>query len=229
MGRQTLISLLVNLIFPPRCVGCQGRGAWICHACQSGLPRLPPEHCPICARPRDVAAVCDLCLRQPPEFDRLLCAFLFEGTMRQAIHRLKYRGARHLAEPLAHLLLDELGRVPRPDLVVPVPLHPARYASRGYNQSALLADVIGRALAVTVREDGLRRIRDTPAQVSLSGPARWLNVRGAFEATASDLRGRSVLLIDDVATTGSTLRAASLALKSAGAGRVDAMVLARVP
>ncbi len=229
MRRQTLIRLIVNLIFPPRCVGCRGRGAWLCRACQSGLSHLPAEHCPICARPRGAAAVCEPCLREPPEFDRLLCAFIFEGAMRHVIHQLKYRGARYLAEPLAQLMLDEVEPITPPDVVVPVPLHPARHAWRGYNQSALLADVIGESIGVPVRESCLRRIRDTPAQVSLSGPERWLNVRGAFEATPEFLRGRSVLLIDDVATTGSTLRAASLALKNAGATRVDAMVLARAP
>ncbi len=227
MGRQTLLRLIVDLIFPPRCVGCHERGAWLCRACQANLRRLPVERCPTCARPWYGAGICDLCSREPPEIDRLHCAFLFDGTIRQAIHQFKYRGARYLAEPLAVLLLDEIGRIPHPDLLVPVPLHPVRHASRGYNQSALLADVIGRALGVRVRQNGLRRIRDTPSQVSLSRPERWLNVRGAFEATADDVRGCSVLLVDDVATTGSTLRAASLALKSVGAGRVEAMVLAR--
>lgn len=227
MDRQTLTRLILDLIFPPRCVGCGRRGDWICLACRVGLPRLPSDHCTVCARPGVGQGICPECAHDPPDFDRLICAFLFEGTIRQAIHHLKYRRARHLAEPLARMLLEEVGPIDVPDLVVPIPLHPARLAWRGYNQSALLSEVVGRAIGARVGDGYLRRIRDTPAQVSLSGPQRWLNVRGAFEATPELLRGRSVLLLDDVATTGSTLRAASLTLKRAGATRVDAIVLAR--
>ncbi len=229
MDRQRLLRLILDLVYPPRCVGCGRRGEWICHACRVNLPRLPSDHCSVCARPGIGQAVCGECAHDPPDFERLICAFLFEGTIRQAIHQLKYRGARHLAGPLARILLDEIGPIGVPDLVIPIPLHPTRLARRGYNQSALLSAAIGRSIGARVGIDGLRRIRDTPAQVSLPGPQRRLNVRGAFEARPEMVRGRSVLLLDDVATTGSTLRAAAYELKRAGAAHVDAIVLARAP
>jgi ComF family protein len=181
----------------------------------------------MCVRPLAGAAICPRCWRDPLEFDSLHCGFVFEGTVRTAIHQLKYRGARHLAEPLALEMLRAIGHIDLPDVVVPVPLHPARFAQRGYNQAALLARIVGETLDASVDESNLRRIRNTAAQVSLSGHERWQNVRGAFEATSERFSGASVLLIDDVATTGSTLRSAASALKLGGARRVNAMVLAR--
>lgn len=224
-----MIRSVLDLLFPPRCAGCGRRGAWICRRCASGLTRLPPTHCPICARPSATSHVCSWCFDDPPAFDTLRCGFLFEGTIRTAIHRLKYGGARHLAEPLAVQMIESVGPIRSPSAVVPVPLHPRRLADRGYNQSALLAQVIARRLNAPVVADGLRRIKDTAPQVSLPGPARWENVRDAFDATPGDLSGASALVIDDVATTGSTLRAAAAALKRAGVARVDALVLARAP
>lgn len=154
---------------------------------------------------------------------------MFEGAVREAIHHLKYRGARHLAEPLAQLLTESVTGFDTTTVIVPVPLHPNRLARRGYNQSALLARAIGAELGLAVTDDRLRRIRDTPAQVSLSGVQRRANVRGAFGAAPGAFTGDSILLVDDVATTGSTLHAAALALKEAGAARIDAVVVARAP
>lgn len=222
-----MFRTLLDVLFPPRCVGCGCRGAWICESCVARFARLTPSRCPTCSRPTVSSSVCFWCQREAPAFTALYCAYLFEDPLRSAIHRLKYAGARHLAEPLANQVLRSIGPLPRFDATLPVPLHPSRLSHRGFNQSGLLARSIGRSLGVPVYEDRLRRIRDTPSQIELKAPERWRNVQGAFHADLGDLVNRSVLLVDDVATTGSTLRAAALALKQAGAGRVDAIVLAR--
>lgn len=227
MARQPLTEMLLDMLFPPRCVGCKRRGGWICGRCGDGLPVVPGDGCPICGDPRGDGAVCFRCRHDPPEFDSLRGAFLYEGTMQQAIRQLKYHGSWQLARPLALRALAVIGPVGPPDLIVPVPLHPNRLAQRGYNQSALLARTIGQVVGVPVAEERLRRIKDTRAQVLLTGPRRWDNVRDAFEASPGRLDGVSVLLVDDVATTGSTLRAAAAALKHAGATRVEALVIAR--
>ena len=158
--------------------------------------------------------------------------------MRDAIHRLKYKGERAAARPLgalmaAHLELRFDSRwpgsrwPPSVDALVPAPLHPRRLRSRGYNQSALLAREIGRRLNLPVREDLLVRVRNTRPQVETQSPQeRRDNVAGSF-ACQSDATGLNALLIDDVATTGSTLSECASALKDAGAARVHALTLAR--
>ena len=158
--------------------------------------------------------------------------------MRDAIHRLKYKGERLAAGPLgalmaANLELRFISRWPGSlwptsvDALVPAPLHPRRLRSRGYNQSALLAREIGKRLGLPVREDLLLRIRNSRPQVETQSPQeRRDNVAGSFECRA-EATGLTALLIDDVATTGSTLSECAKALKDAGATQVYALTLAR--
>ena len=148
--------------------------------------------------------------------------------MRDAVHRLKYKSERVAAWPLADLMAEYLERNPASvDALVPTPLHPRRLRSRGYNQSALLAREIGNRLNRPVREDLLIRVRNTRPQVETqSQQERRDNVVGSFECRA-DASGLTLLLIDDVATTGSTLSECATALKSAGAARAYALTLAR--
>ena len=158
--------------------------------------------------------------------------------MRDAIHRLKYKGERTAAGPLARLMAEYLELrfgsrspgspwPPSVDALIPTPLHPRRLRSRGYNQSALLAHEIGKSLNMPVREDLLARIRNTRPQVETQSPQeRRDNVAGSFACDA-DATGLTALLIDDVATTGSTLSECAAALKRAGAVRVYALTLAR--
>lgn len=145
------------------------------------------------------------------------------------VHRLKYRHAQHLAEPLGRLLVDYLDSRPVPpvDLVVPIPLHPNRLKQRGYNQSLLLATVVCAHTSLPLVDDCLERVRDTPAQMGLPAPKRLGNVRGAFQASGKQVAGAKVLLLDDVCTTGATLQAGAHALKRAGAEAVWAVALAR--
>ena len=154
--------------------------------------------------------------------------------MRQAIHRLKYDNRRTLTGILAGLMADYWREYPMPvDLLIPVPLHPARQRERGYNQAELLARALRGMIDLPVVTTGLRRVRHTPPQMSLSAADRRENVWGAFvyRAEAGDgdnpISNRRILVIDDVCTTGSTLEACSLALKAAGASAVWGFTLAR--
>jgi ComF family protein len=157
----------------------------------------------------------------------VVCAFGFDGTMRKAVHRLKYRGERQLAGPLVDAALT-IVEVPREvDVLVPVPLHPTRLKSRGYNQALLLARRVAERRQLPVDLNTLQRVKDSPAQISVPPAARWENVRGAFSAVGRELEGKAVLLVDDVATTTGTLRAAASAARRGGARRVDAFVIAR--
>ena len=149
--------------------------------------------------------------------------------MRQAIHQLKYGNLKALATPLAQLLNDYLLTSPVPgEVLVPVPLHHKRLRERGYNQSHLLAKKLGRLADLPVADDGLTRRRATPPQARTQNVAeRRNNVASAFACDDQRLRGKPVLLIDDVVTTGATLNACAAALKATGATSVWALTLAR--
>ncbi|MFQ6099724.1 MAG: ComF family protein [Anaerolineae bacterium] len=144
------------------------------------------------------------------------------------MHRLKYRGRTVLAEPLGGLMAAYWTQHPMSaDLVVPVPLHPARLRERGYNQAALLAREMARRTGLVVEEQALIRQRATAPQVELNARQRKENVRDAFRCSGNSLAGKRVLLIDDVCTTGATLEACAVALYAGGARDVQALTLAR--
>jgi ComF family protein len=220
--------ILVDVVFPPRCFGCELVGVWICDACRARLPRIQSPFCSRCGEEssRPVAA-CGWCDQLVPGLVEVRSAMRHEDPVRGAIHRLKYRGVRALAEPLADLAVPALSATSHGvDAILPVPLHRRRLRERGYNQAALLAARIAPAIGVPLRTDLLVRTRDTRSQVDVGTPeARRRNVDGAFEC--GDATGLRVLLIDDVSTTGSTLNAAAAALLTAGAVSVGAFTVAR--
>lgn len=219
---------LLDLLFPPRCVGCRRSGTWLCAACLDQVGQVQGRLCPRCGRPWAGAGPCPACRTGGGALDAVRAPFFFEGAVQRAVHELKYRGRRVLAAPLAGLLAAYLRELGWPDAtIVPVPLHRERQRARGYNQSALL----GRALAAQVGwpldERGLERRRPTRPQVGLDGPARRENVRGAFHWVGAAPPPRRVLLLDDVYTTGATMESCAQALRQAGAGEVRGLALAR--
>lgn len=229
---QRLSAQLHDLVFPPRCVGCDAAGAALCDACaQAVIPAAGPL-CARCGRLRAAAgATCLLCAQPTHVLTRVRAAALHAGVMRAAIHALKYDDGRHLATPLARYLTaawhapawDELrGAV---DVVAPVPLHASRVQERGYNQSALLAAAFCRQNGLAYRPHALARVRATQSQVGLDAAQRAENVAAAFAADPV-LRGAHLLLIDDVYTTGATLNACAHAALTGGASSVSALTLA---
>lgn len=155
---------------------------------------------------------------------------LFVGPVRKAIHHFKYSNAHALAGPLGALMTAWWDEHPlNGDVLVPVPLHSSRLRQRGYNQAALLARELGHHTGLPLEEQLLVRVRNTSAQMRLDAEQRRQNVSGAFVAPSDTLRGRRVVLIDDVCTTGATLQACATALQDAGADTVQAFTLARTP
>jgi ComF family protein len=215
---------LLDLLIPPRCVGCGERDRWLCPDCRTSLAGLPEQHCEQCALPGVPTRFCANCYRDPPPFEQLRAPLLHDGLGRDLVLGLKYRGHRHLAPVLA-----ELVRPHTPeglDVIVPVPLHPERLRERGFNQSGLLAEEIRAASGVKIDASVLVRTRQTAPQAGLSARERIANVRGAFRANRR-LEGETVLLVDDVCTTGATLSACARTLRRAGAGRVLAVTVTR--
>ncbi len=226
LGR--LRAALLDTLFPLRCAGCHQLGALWCAACQSSVTRICPPFCLRCGQPFKHGQVCDACQRFPLSLNGIRSVTLFEGPLRQAVHAFKYSGCTDLALPLGQLLEHYWADNPFPvDAIVPVPLYASRLRERGYNQSALLARHLARAVHAPVVEDGLARVRATASQMTLSAAERQANVKDAFEGVTARVTGQRVVLIDDVCTTGATLEACSVALLRAGAVSVWALTLAR--
>ncbi|KLI99884.1 ComF family protein [Luteimonas sp. FCS-9] len=219
-------------LFAARCLVCGERGddgRALCAACAAALPWAGPA-CARCAVPLPAGdALCGACLRRPPPLDAAHAAFVYGFPVDRLLPRLKFHRDLAAGALLSASMARALASRPRPDALVPVPLHPARLRTRGYDQALELTRPLARALGLPLRTDLLRRRRATAPQSRLDAPARRRNVRGAFAATARGPLPAHVALVDDVMTTGATLHAAALALRRLGVARVDAWVCARVP
>lgn len=194
---------MLDLLLAPRCAGCDAAGAWLCRDCH------------------------DAC--EPEHRGRVHAAGTYGGPLRRAIQRFKYGGERALASELGALVAArvaaDLARGVAIDVVVPAVSHVARVRERGYDQAALLGAHVAASCGLPLRAP-LRRVRAGTPQVELDRAARAKNVRGAFISEAGSLTGLRVALIDDVATTGATLAAATGAIRAAGAREVHAFVIA---
>lgn len=222
-------SRLLDLLFPPRCAGCGRSGELLCPACQAQVHPVPRPVCIRCGQPVAAPGQCDRCAAGQFHVSALRAAAIYAQPLRRVIHQFKYEGKPDLHEPLGQLLASYWrNRSVTVDLVAAVPLHENRRRARGFNQSELLATVLCRQAGLPLLQpDVLCRARDTEQQMSLKPAERRANVQDAFCWTGPPLDGAKVLLVDDVATTGSTLEACAEALLAAGAGKVWALTVAR--
>lgn len=232
---REIASFWLDVVFPPVCALC-GRVGWLlCPQCEAKLVVVPPMICYRCGRmnedeqPLPAGRICRECHANPLPLVQMRAPLRYQEPTSDLIHRFKYEGYSALGRSLARFLIAGWPNWEQaPDLIIPIPLHPKRRRHRGYNQSELLARPLGVAKSILVCASALRRTRDTIPQVGLGPDERQSNVRGAFEADATVVDGRHVLLVDDVLTTGATMSAAAEALLAAGAASVSAYCLARV-
>ena len=225
---RQLPGAALDFLFPLNCLGCQQEGRVLCASWIEALPELNPPYCAVCVQP-NAPATCHMCLESPPALDGVRAPYQMEGTIQDAIHSLKCRGLKAAAPELAELLARYLAEHPIPGNIfipVPIPLHPRRLRSKGYNQSALLAKTLSKKLGLEMNQRLMTRTRNTPPQVNASRVDRRDNVQGSFRCDGP-VDNRAVILEDDVATTGSTLSACAAALKAAGAASVWSLILAR--
>jgi ComF family protein len=235
---RAIFQGLLHLLYPGACHVCDvplPPGAdHFCDPCRKALTVDPLSHCPRCAGSvgpfAETADGCSHCRGVSFPFDKVLRLGPYDGRLRDVILRMKHGRGEPLAELVGELWvacaeprLREVGAT----VVVPVPLHWWRRWQRGYNQSESLARPLALRLGVPLRTSCLRRTRNTPQQTSQTAAGRLQNVRGAFRARGAALAGQTVLLVDDVLTTGSTAAEAARALRGAGARRVVVAVLAR--
>lgn len=234
---------IANLLFPDSCFACSSsltrrRDCGLCPACREKLCalRITPPLCPCCGLPYPSEAgegnhLCSACVLRPPPFSSARSFGFYRGELSLAIQEFKFRGRRNLAGILAQGLAEcfvSTWSMHEFDLIVPVPLHRRRERERGFNQSALLARSLAPLVGIAWEGRGLVRIRDTAPQVGLSDFARAGNVSGAFLRRSSrSFEGKSVLLLDDVMTTGATAASAAATLRKAGSRRVCVLTVAR--
>lgn len=217
----------LDLLFPPFCGGCNKPGSRWCSDCQARVQVLKGILCELCGLPQDKAGICDACLADKPHFRALRAWAVFDDPVRSALHKLKYRRDLSMGDALASQMASFARDLNwQVDLLIPIPLGRKRYKERGYNQVGMIAKPLALALNVRYAPKELTRSRETRSQVGLTKSERRQNVRDAFRA-GTGVRGRSILLMDDVSTTGSTLSSGAEALYRAGAREVYAFTVAR--
>ncbi len=238
-GARSSARAALGVVYPPTCIACQGAVAdahALCTSCWLGLRCIERPYCERLGTPFPVdwgqPLVSPAALADPPVFQRARAVALYNGTARVLVHRLKYGDRLELARALGGMMARAGAELTaEADVIVPVPLHPWRLWWRRFNQAMALAVVVARASGVPCDPFLVARVKRTRHQVGLTRAQRQENLQGAFRVPPQakpQLKGKRVLLVDDVLTTGSTANAASRALLRGGAAQVDVLAFARV-
>jgi ComF family protein len=241
VGAFRIFPWLLNLVFPPVCPTCKtllggkGKNLIMCPDCHKAIRPVLPPYCPHCGLPYPSGDkeghLCSPCLKQRWYFEIHRTCALYEGALKEAIHRFKYGGVFPLVSVFGDLLQPTFQNLTRDypvDVMVPVPLHIRRLRERGFNQALLLVKELSKRTGIPYEERALKKIKDTPVQITLKKRERRKNLTGAFQVKDQEaIQGKTVVLVDDVYTTGATVNECSRALLKAGAERVAVLTVAR--
>jgi ComF family protein len=218
----------LDWLFPPVCGGCGASGTRWCFQCQKNVQSVSEPVCDACGLPQARSGLCNRCQQKRPSFRKLRSWAVFENPIQNALHRLKYRRDIGLGEALSNQMSEFVKQLSWPiDMLVPIPLGKKRLKERGYNQVAMVAMPLAMQLGLDYEPGALSRARETRSQVGLSASERQGNVKGVFEADAAKVNGQTILLMDDVSTTGATLSSAAEAIYASGAREVYTVTVAR--
>lgn len=250
MDTQNMIEYvkegLLNLVFPLDCKICgkpirESKGYSICEDCFKTIELIDKPYCVKCNKPLLISVdlfrqeqniFCVDCKKKKYSFEFARSVGRYDGVLRECIHLFKYYGEKKLAKPLGKLLIDYLTKNEEfrelIDLIIPVPLHKNDLKERGFNQSVLLAKIIGNYFSIPVKEEVLIKKRLTPSQVNLSKKERDKNIFKAFFVNESkEVKEKNILILDDIFTTGSTVEECAKELKKAGTKNIFVLTLAR--
>jgi ComF family protein len=219
----------LDWLFPPICLGCGEEGVFICPDCFSKIYLIPQDVCSYCGSYTSKSGRCANCFGKVLPYEAYRGFAFYDGVIRKGIHHLKYQNDLTIGRYLAKILktvYDRAGWVV--DLIVPIPIGEKKMEERGYNQAERLARPLSDLLNLPMIPEALIRINEISSQVGLNQTERRENVRQAFVAKANLVRGKCVLLVDDVFTSGATMEAASTELKQAGASKVFCLTVAKV-
>lgn len=236
MQLSLMKASILDLLFPPQCCGCGVTGMILCVLCAGALVRIPPQ-CFVChawvpgTESAPPGRTCKRCRPHSAVYAFFSPFSYQQDAMRELVHTLKYRRNREVASLFADMLAAHLAdmriALPKDAVLVPVPLHKTRERERGFNQSWLIAKLLGEKLGVEVGRDALRKIKKTMPQMVLLREERLRNLTDTFTVrNPLAVRGKTIALIDDVKTTGATLEEASRVLKQAGANQIWAITVA---
>lgn len=245
-------DFFLDLIFPIECLGCGQEGSWLCADCQKQIPLNSTNHCLECKRETKFGEFCEDCQNKFNLAGVLIASDYDNKLVKQAIKALKFRFASEIGQELGELLIlfleRQLAQIHSADwlnftnnknfapqiltdikntLVMPVPLHPRRKRWRGFNQAEILARIAAEHFNLQLNTADLRRIRYTREQATLNKEERAFNAANSFAWQGTNLVGKNIILIDDVATTGATLEACAQVLKESGANEVWGLVVAK--
>lgn len=226
------LNLILSTLFPSRCQICKTtthrfKDSPICSHCWRLVKRYCGYACKICGMPTisENTGICGDCFKNPPFFSRVLYYGLFDGVLKESIHLLKFGNIKRLANPLARFLIE----MPLPlsiDLIIPVPLYKKNLRQRGFNQTAVIAYYVSKKLKIPLALDCLKKIKQTQSQVEVKDKEKRLkNLKGAF-IVSKDINNKTILLVDDVITTGATIRECSRTLKKENAKEIFVIALA---
>lgn len=230
-----ILSKFYSILFPKLCQSCNElslNSAAFCDSCYQLICMKRGNHCFVCGIPfvssLAISHVCGACLKSPPAYEQHRSCFEYQGPLVKAIHQLKFKNdlsqIRSLGIYLTNLYFQMNMSV---DLLIPVPLHLKKIRRRTYNQSLELCRFVSREVGIPFDGESLRKIEETQPQKGLKRKSRLRNVRNSFFWEGGDLSGKTICLVDDVYTTGATLRAASRALKKAKAQKIVGLTLAQ--
>lgn len=232
LARDVLRPVL-ELVYPTYCGGCGGQGDALCRAClDSFRPVDRTGTCPVCGRWTGEAVECGACITDPALFERGHFGYVFEGPVRKALHAFKFRGRKDVGRALVRTLEEQITSMASDfDLIVPLPVTEKRLRARGFNQSFIVSVEISRMTGKPVDHRTLRKTRETQDQYTLPKKERKKNLVRAFsiEGSGEALKGKRVLLVDDLYTTGNTAREASKTITRAKTAAILFFALARTP